>query len=106
MIEAVKYPINATSSGDIETASVPEDIAVTRGYLLVDIRIGERLMLPDYGNDLYPFSPNTGDSSLEASILESNLNTWCVPSGELYQFLVEDRSINDIDFFVNVVFPE
>lgn len=105
-MEAVKYPIETTQQGDLLTEVSPSGIAVTRGFLLVDIKIGERQLLSEYGNDLYPFMPNVGSSDLEAQILQSALNLWCIEEGDLYQFSIENRSTDKIDFYVNVVFPE
>jgi hypothetical protein len=107
-MEAIAYPAQATTSGDLLTENVPESIAVVRGLLLFDVRIGQRLFYPDYGNNLQPFTPNDTSSALEAQILQDSLNRWCIPETEDYTYAVTDLSnqnSNFLDFNIMAIFP-
>ncbi|MGL5078544.1 MAG: hypothetical protein ACRDBG_22325, partial [Waterburya sp.] len=68
-MNSIKYPFEATITGDLAIVTELDDIAHTRGYLLVDTKPSEREMELGYGTTLNLFVPDMFSNSIQAEIL-------------------------------------
>jgi hypothetical protein len=102
MTEAIKYPIE-TVSGDLSLVSELEDLAITRGWIFLDVRIGEREFFPDYGNTTNLFLAATNimneNTEFQMDILSAGLNRWAVVRDKFYIYELQDLSNQTFDRF-------
>lgn len=76
---AIVYPLIETESGDLAITLETRSKAVDRARLLIDVRPGERVLVPEFGSNVGLFEPTDDTSEAEAALLQYQINYWCNP---------------------------
>lgn len=75
-MDNINYPLQATTTGDLQIIQDSQSVAVSRVRLLIDTKIGERLFIPNYGTYISPF--NTSNAEFEDSMINAQVENFCL----------------------------